>query len=182
MIILGVYYTLCDITLLFQVYYYRWKERSRGILLRAEDSPTEQSCLLGDNALVHGSEARPTSVIRVFAQYAAAIAFVMATGVVAYLISERIQRDDSPALPPDPPFEWRIQVLGWMSALLYLGARVPQIFKNLKTRCEGLAPGLFLFAILGNATYAMSILVVSIERNYLMRNASWLAGMVPRGE
>jgi hypothetical protein len=43
----------------------------------------------------------------------------MATGVVAYLISERIQRDDSPALPPDPPFEWRIQVLGWMSALLY---------------------------------------------------------------
>lgn len=102
------------------MYYYRWKQRSRGILLRAEeDSPTEQSCLLGDNALVHGSEARPTSVIRVFAQYAAAVAFVMVTGVVAYLISERIERDDSPALPLDTPFEWRIQVLGWMSALSY---------------------------------------------------------------
>ena len=48
----------------------------------------------------------------------------------------------------------------------------------MKTRCEGLAPGLFLFAILGNATYALSILVVSIERNYLIRNASWLAGTV----
>ncbi|KAF8554849.1 PQ-loop-domain-containing protein [Imleria badia] len=180
MIILGVYYTLCDSTLLFQVYYYRWKQRARGILLREEeeeDSPTEQSCLLGDNALVHGSEGRPTSIIRVFAQYAAAVAFVIATGIVAYLIGEQLQHDhESPALPPDPPFEWRIQVLGWMSALSYLGARVPQIFKNFKTRCEGLAPGLFLFAILGNATYALSIVVVSMERDYLIRNASWLAG------
>ncbi|KAI9573601.1 PQ-loop-domain-containing protein [Boletus coccyginus] len=176
MIILGVYYTLCDATLLFQVYYYRWKQCSRGILLRAEDSPTEQSCLLGDNALVHGSETRPTSVIGVFAQYAAAVAFVMATGVVAYLISERIQHEDSSPLPPDTPLQWRVQALGWMSALSYLGARVPQIFKNLKTRCEGLAPGLFLFAILGNATYALSIIAVSIERNYLIRNGSWLAG------
>jgi len=110
------------------VYYYRWKQRSRGILLLAEDSPTEQSCLLGDNALVHGSETRPTSVIGVFAQYAAAVTFVMATGVVAYLISERIQREDSPPLPPDTPLEWRVQVLGWMSALSYrkLGAETIQ--------------------------------------------------------
>ena len=49
--------------------------------------------------------------------------------------------------------------------------------KNFKTRCEGLAPGLFLFAILGNATYSLSIVVVSTERSYLIRNASWLAGM-----
>lgn len=118
-------YTLCDSTLLLQVYYYRWKQRSAGILLRAEDSPTEQSCLLGDNALVHGSEARPTSVSRVFVQYAAAVAFVMGIGVVAYVISGRIQgEEDSPAPPPDTPFEWRIQVIGWIGASLYseLGA------------------------------------------------------------
>ncbi|KAF8133783.1 PQ-loop-domain-containing protein [Boletus edulis] len=176
-IILGVYYTLCDTTLLLQVYYYRWRERYRGTLLRAEeDSPTEQSCLLGDNALVHGSESRSTSVIRVFTQYAAAVAFVMSTGVVAYLISGRIQHEDGSGLPPDTPLEWRIQVLGWTSALLYLGARVPQISKNFKTRCEGLAPGLFLFAILGNLTYALSIVAVSMERDYLIRNGSWLAG------
>ncbi|KAN0087564.1 PQ loop repeat domain containing protein [Tylopilus felleus] len=177
MIILGVYYTLCDAILLFQIYYYRWKQSSRGVLPRAEeDGPTEQSCLLGENALVHGSESRPTSITGVFAQYAAAVAFVMATGVIAYLISERIQSNGSPALPPDTPLEWRIQLFGWTSAIAYLGARVPQIFKNLKTRCEGLAPGLFLFAILGNGTYALSILAVSMEWNYLIRNASWLAG------
>lgn len=68
---------------------------------------------------MHGSENHSPSVLRVFAQYAAAVAFVMVTGVVAYLISERIQYEDSPALPPDTPLEWRIQVLGWTSALLY---------------------------------------------------------------
>ncbi|KAF9221024.1 PQ-loop-domain-containing protein [Gyrodon lividus] len=179
MIILGVYYTLCDSTLLFQIYYYRWKKcAGRAHLPQAGDdtidNPTEQSCLLGDNALVHGAETRQPSVTRVFLQYVAAVAFVTVTGVVAYLASERLHRP--PDGPPDTPIEWRIQTIGWTSAVLYLGARLPQIFKNFKTRCEGLAPGLFLFAILGNTTYALSIIVVSTERSYLIRNASWLAG------
>ncbi|KAF8550061.1 hypothetical protein OG21DRAFT_1598970 [Imleria badia] len=169
MIIVGAYCALCDAMLLFQVYYYRWRQRTRGILLQVdEDSPTEQSCLLGDNALVHGSESHPISVMRVFVQYTAAVALVIVTGIVAYLIGEQVQYEDSPALPPDTPLDWRIQVLGWISTLSYV--------KNLKTRCEGLAPGMFMFTILGNGTYAASILVVSMERNYLMRNASWLAG------
>ena len=113
-------YTLCDSTLLFQVYYYRWKWRARRLVLGVgEDGPSEQSCLLGDNSLVHGSEIHPTSVIRLFMQYAAAVAFVMATGVVAYLITGRLEREDSPALPPDTPLEWRIQAIGWISAVLY---------------------------------------------------------------
>lgn len=68
---------------------------------------------------MHGSESRPTSITGVFAQYAAAVAFVMATGVIAYLISERIQSNGSPALPPDTPLEWRIQLFGWTSAIAY---------------------------------------------------------------
>lgn len=91
------------------------------------DDSTEQSCLLGDNALVHGSEARPTSLTRVFVQYAAAVAFVMATGVIACLISERIQHEDPSPLLPDTPLEWRIQVIGWTSALLYCEFEVSMI-------------------------------------------------------
>jgi hypothetical protein len=49
--------------------------------------------------------------------------------------------------------------------------------KNFKTRCEGLAPGLFVFSILGNATYALSIIAASRDTDYLIRNASWLAGI-----
>jgi hypothetical protein len=48
--------------------------------------------------------------------------------------------------------------------------------KNFETKCEGLSPGLFVFAISGNITYALSIVVASIERQYLVRNGSWLAG------
>lgn len=39
-----------------------------------------------------------------------------------------------------------------------------------------MAPGLFYFAILGNITYTLSICVVSMDRDYLIRNASWIAG------
>ena len=50
--------------------------------------------------------------------------------------------------------------------------------KNTSTRCEGLSPGLFIFTILGNATYTASILVVGLDRQHLIVNASWLAGML----
>jgi hypothetical protein len=64
--------------------------------------------------------------------------------------------------------------------------------KNLQTQCEGLSPGtryvhtwrdaanvppaLFFFAIVGNLTYSLSIIAKSTERDYLITNASWLAG------
>lgn len=50
------------------------------------------------------------------------------------------------------------------------------LVKNFKTRCEGLSPALFVFAISGNVTYALSICAASMERKYLIMNASWLAG------
>ena len=49
--------------------------------------------------------------------------------------------------------------------------------KNFKTRCEGLSPALFYFAIFGNITYALSICAKSIDIEYLLANAAWLAGM-----
>jgi hypothetical protein len=65
-------------------------------------------------------------------------------------------------------------VAGWSVQLppypLYAAA------KNLQTRCEGLSPALFFFAIVGNVTYSLSIVAKSTERDYLITNASWLAG------
>lgn len=48
--------------------------------------------------------------------------------------------------------------------------------KNFDTKCHGLSPGLFVFAIMGNLTYALSICVSSMEKEHLVANASWLAG------
>lgn len=41
---------------------------------------------------------------------------------------------------------------------------------------EGLSAGLFIFAIIGNATYGAQILLVSVERNYMLKHLPWILG------
>jgi solute carrier family 66 (lysosomal lysine-arginine transporter), member 1 len=56
------------------------------------------------------------------------------------------------------------QVLGYASALCYLGARIPQIIKNQRDRsCEGLSLLFFMLSLLGNATYGAG---VSLRHNH----------------
>jgi hypothetical protein len=50
------------------------------------------------------------------------------------------------------------QILGYISAVCYLGARIPQIIKNQKERsCEGLSLLFFMLSLLGNATYGAGV-------------------------
>ena len=52
------------------------------------------------------------------------------------------------------------QILGYLSAICYLGARIPQIIKNHRERsCEGLSLLFFLLSLLGNATYGAGVSV-----------------------
>lgn len=68
-------------------------------------------------------------------------------------------------------------LLGYGSALLYLGARVPQIIKNQREKsCEGLSLLFFLLSLLGNATYGAGILFHSLEKEYVWTNLPWLIG------
>jgi len=57
-----------------------------------------------------------------------------------------------------------------------VGSRIPQIFKNVQTKCVGLSPGMFIFAMGGNLTYVLSIVVASTSKKHLLANAAWLAG------
>lgn len=69
------------------------------------------------------------------------------------------------------------EVLGYGSAVLYLGARIPQIVKNQRERsCEGLSLLFFLLSLLGNATYGAGILFHSVEKEYFLTNLPWLIG------
>jgi len=108
-------------------------------------------------------------------RYLLALIFVIATGVIAWLISQDEDSEPDPRRERDA-IEWKSQVLGWTSAFLYLGARIPQIIKNISTKCEGLSLALFMFAIVGNVTYVLSICADSVERKHLIANASWIAG------
>lgn len=69
------------------------------------------------------------------------------------------------------------QLLGYISAVLYLTARLPQIYKNYREQsCEGLSLLFFILSLMGNATYGAGILAHSLERNYVMKNVPWLIG------
>jgi hypothetical protein len=53
-------------------------------------------------------------------------------------------------------FHWLPQLLGWTSAVLYVGSRIPQIVKNHRQKStEGLSIGMFLCAVLGNVLFTM---------------------------
>ncbi|KAF9077710.1 PQ loop repeat-domain-containing protein [Rhodocollybia butyracea] len=171
MILLGAYYTLCDLILLIQVYYYRWKASNYQVTTSLED---EETPLLISGHSRRKDEVTPKKTIAL--QYASAMVFVVVTGLLAWWISSSIEVEEKPPLRHSTSMAWIIQSLGWTSAVCYLGSRIPQIIKNSSTRCEGLAPALFFFSILGNATYALSICVKSMEKDYLVTNASWLAG------
>ena len=89
----------------------------------------------------------------------------------------------TPGKPETPnsglQFNLLAQLFGYLSALLYLGSRVPQILLNFKRKsCQGISFLFFLFACLGNITYTTSILVVSLAPKYLLLNGSWLLGSV----
>ncbi|KAF9897074.1 hypothetical protein BX616_006231 [Lobosporangium transversale] len=72
---------------------------------------------------------------------------------------------------------WVPLLLGWGSALLYLGSRIPQIYKNWRLKsCEGLSIMMFVFSVFGNVLYVASIFLFSIELDYLIRNLPWVLG------
>jgi len=69
------------------------------------------------------------------------------------------------------------EILGYASAVAYLGARIPQIVKNWREKsCEGLSLLFFLLSLLGNFTYGAGILCHSLDRQYIMTNLPWLIG------
>ena len=65
-------------------------------------------------------------------------------------------------------FNWLPQLMGWSSAVLYVGSRVPQILKNWRNKStEGLSFGMFLCAVMGNVffTSVSHILFFQTQRN-----------------
>lgn len=78
---------------------------------------------------------------------------------------------------PELTMNWLAQLFGYVSAILYLGSRIPQILLNYQRKsCEGISFLFFLFAFLGNTTFIFSVLVIAKDTKYLIINAPWLIG------
>ncbi|XP_073110837.1 uncharacterized protein [Elaeis guineensis] len=66
-------------------------------------------------------------------------------------------------------------LLGWAMAAIYMGGRLPQICLNIRRgNVEGLSPLMFIFALIGNATYVGSIVVNSLDWSRIKPNLPWL--------
>ncbi|KAI8986226.1 PQ-loop-domain-containing protein [Trametes punicea] len=178
-IILGTYYSVCDAILLFQIYYYRWKRARRSARLLLADEAAESVLYDEASPLLPGDGRadvpKKKSMSMDTLKFITALLFVFGVGLAAWAVDRHIHRG-SPRSKPAEVIEWRSQVLGWFSAALFLGARIPQIVKNLSTRCEGLSPFLFVYSITGNTTYAISILAASLNIKHIAANAPWIAG------
>ncbi|KAI8074109.1 PQ loop repeat-domain-containing protein [Gongronella butleri] len=75
--------------------------------------------------------------------------------------------------------QWHLlsQTLGWASAILYCTSRIPQIMQNFRTESvEGLSIFMFVFSVVGNVTYCLSVLCKSMDRTFLLINYPWLLG------
>jgi uncharacterized protein with PQ loop repeat len=162
MLFLAVYYTIADMILIMQVFYYRRLHRSDsmreefdrlleehprtpdGEVRNLETADEDTTCCLNPKFILTW-----TSV---------SLSFILYTvGMVKYL--------------------GVAQYMGWSSALLYIGSRIPQIRKNTrKQSTQGLSLYMFLFGIAGNSLYCASIFLQSTDKDYLMTNMPWLIG------
>lgn len=109
-------YTLCDIILLVQVYYYR-KKATRSLAFEGVES--EETPLLPNGTSNH-SKKDMSSVKELALRYAGALIFVVVTGVLAWWIGSNIEMEEKHPKRHSLFMVWVIQILGWTSAICYV--------------------------------------------------------------
>ena len=67
--------------------------------------------------------------------------------------------------------------IGCVGMALYLGGRLPQIWRNWKRKTtKGLSASMFLMAIGGNGCYAAGILLEGLNDHFVVEHLPWLIG------
>lgn len=220
-IALAIYFCFADLVLISQCVYYNMKnsKRSRKTSTRSADSV--EAPLLGrrdsSNIGLPGSHRRDSAASRrrrasslptimdveeggnEWIKNSLSIVGVMVVGAAGWAIAWK-----TGVWLPQPEHNGvdeialGAEVLGYASAVCYLGARIPQIIKNQRERsCEGLSLLFFMLSLLGNATYGagvrflpqfyslvgqstmliiQQIIFHSQERDYILTNLPWLIG------
>ncbi|CAD6580384.1 MAG: hypothetical protein CYPHOPRED_001206 [Cyphobasidiales sp. Tagirdzhanova-0007] len=185
--VLAFYYTLCDSLLLYLLFYYRRKRTLRpdSFTKTGRSSSSERTPLLNENGHFAASSEQHTNILQILGNwarmhvvalvaYSLAVVFVLCLGIVGWFVSARLSSASQPR--QDEVWSTSGQVVGWISAGLYLGSRIPQIKKNRSTKCQGLSLMMFCFSVLGNITYCGSILLPSTSPSHVWINLSWLVG------
>ena len=70
-------------------------------------------------------------------------------------------------------------ICGWISGLFYFCSRIPQIIENHRLKSvDGLSVGLFIFTIIGNLSYGLSILIRTpkLDNHFYFQTVPYLIG------
>ncbi|CDK27972.1 unnamed protein product [Kuraishia capsulata CBS 1993] len=191
-ILLAVWFCFTDGMVIVSYVYYTWIY-PKNIKARSSTASGENEALLPGESTngrrpshkSHRSHrSRRSSIVSVimepskqtvFVKFVLPLLFVTGAGFMGYLLSS----PDSDPVDEIPDVELRLgpQVLGYISAFLYLTARLPQIYQNWsKKSCKGLSILFFIFSTFGNVTYALQILFYRSDSKYILINLSWLLG------
>ncbi|KAF1807277.1 PQ loop repeat-domain-containing protein [Mucor lusitanicus] len=200
MFVLALYYTVADMGLIWQVIYYQQQGKrvdrhdeedipalvgeSSSLLNTATTSYTSNPAISSSNSsfiTITDTKKKQTSGTKLF-NLISAISIVLVTVVSCYTYYNAHWKhkhdggnggDDGQS----DRLEFVPQLMGWSSALLYVGSRIPQILKNWRNKStEGLSFGMFTCAVMGNVFFTMSIFLKSTNINYILMNLSWIVG------
>ncbi|KAI8882628.1 hypothetical protein K501DRAFT_333874 [Backusella circina FSU 941] len=167
--VLGAYFVTTDIILLVQYFYFGKgpNDRKEDVLNliyshdQSNDTADEYSSFLGMTEPLEMTktieDVVPTSTYGSFGNKSKSTTTFMAillfgTQVITDGHQSQITAGDSTLTAG-----W---ILGWLCATFYLASRFPQIAKNYKRHSvQGLSLALFTFAVCGNLSYALSILL-----------------------
>jgi solute carrier family 66 (lysosomal lysine-arginine transporter), member 1 len=176
-IIISAYFILADSVLIFQILYFRrHPENDRRSSVRSIHTTSESTPLLPRRTSF--AESPPSTRLKIVLQYVGALFLVIAAGILGWaLSSENHPRGDNNDTPSASTDDLGPKILGYVSAVLYLSARIPQIYLNWRLKStEGLSLLFFMFSTLGNISFSASILFAMTDREYLMLNLPWLLG------
>lgn len=180
-IFLAVWFCVADFLMITSYFYYtniypkHHRKQSKTRATSSSSHGSEHAPLLRRRSSTLTDIALDPEDHSVFTKYVLLL-FVVGAGAMGFLFSGSLGPDSD---APPSKIELGPQIVGYLSALLYLGARIPQIIQNHKRRSvEGLSLLFFMFSTLGNLTYAGQILFYRSDAQYVLLNLSWLLGLL----
>lgn len=154
--LLALWYTVADMGLIWQVLYYR-RSIHRHPSLEEDSFIDENAPLLSHQTTQPDASEEPPKKTKRCASNLVALVIIGLTTIGscwAYLAIHNSRPDNVDK--PNEGIRVLPQVLGWTSAVLYVGSRIPQIVKNARQKStEGLSFGMFVCAVLGNVFFTM---------------------------
>ncbi|KAK9459846.1 PQ loop repeat-domain-containing protein [Lipomyces oligophaga] len=192
-VLLAAWFVVADAAELSSAFYYRYIYVSESSRVRERTEPEEgeesdlpllASDRLGVEATAFADEEellesqlpanrRDSALIK----YILPVLGVFVAGGIGYAFSSHEQPENDGGDSGDLPISLGPQILGYISALLYLSARIPQIIQNYQRKSvHGLSLLFFVYSTLGNVTYAFQIILYAPNAQYLILNFSWILG------